>query len=78
MPLFSPDGVRQERTGWRDQAISLRHRTWGFNCPGVDFDFLMLEYSTGKPVAVVEYKHYRARMPDREHPNYRALFATKP
>ena len=49
--------VRQERTGWRDQALSLRHRDWGLNCPAVDIDFLMLEYDHGLPVALVEYKH---------------------
>lgn len=29
---WSPDGVRQERTGWRDQSISARHRPdcWAF------------------------------------------------
>lgn len=31
----------QERTGWRDEEISARHRIWGVNCPAVDLDFLM-------------------------------------
>lgn len=70
---FGDDGVRRERTGWRDQEISLRHRTWGFNCPAVDLDFLMVEYNLGKPVGVVEYKHARARVPDVRHATYRAL-----
>ena len=65
--------VRGERTGWRDQKLSERHRDWGFNCPAVDLDFLMVEYNVGLPVAVVEYKHHMARMPDFNHPTYRAL-----
>lgn len=49
--------VKQERTGWRDQALSLRHRKWGYNCPAVDIDFLMIEYDLGIPAALIEYKH---------------------
>lgn len=67
------DGVRPERTGWRDESLSRRHRDWGFNCPAVDLDFLMVEYNLGKAVCIVEYKHARARMPDLRHPTYRAL-----
>jgi len=65
--------VRQERTGWRDGAISARHRHWGFNCPAVDLDFLVVEYNVGKPVALIEYKHNAARLPDLKHATYRAL-----
>lgn len=46
---------------------------WGWNCPAVDLDFLMVEYNIGRPVGVIEYKHARARMPDIRHPTYRAL-----
>jgi hypothetical protein len=62
-----------ERSGWRDQEISGRHRRWGFNCPAVDLDFLMVEYNLGLPVGMVEYKHHQASMPNTEHPTYRAL-----
>lgn len=62
-----------ERTGWRDESISRRHRQWGFNCPAVDLDFLVVEYNLGIPVGVVEYKHHKANMPDPQHPTYRAL-----
>jgi hypothetical protein len=62
-----------ERTDWRDQEISHRHRDWGFNCPSVDLDFLMVEYNLGKPVAIVEYKHRNAQFPNIKHPTYRAL-----
>lgn len=62
-----------ERSGWRDEAISRRHRDWGFNCPAVDLDFLMVEYNLGCPVAVVEYKSHQAKPPVLKHPTYRAL-----
>jgi hypothetical protein len=52
-----------ERTGWRDQAISRRHRDWGFNCPAVDLDFVLLEFNHGSPAAVVDYKHYAKENP---------------
>ena len=64
-----------ERTGWRDEAISRRHRMWGFNCPGADLDFLMVEYNRGVPCALVEYKHYRAAPVDLRAPTYRALLS---
>ncbi len=62
-----------ERTGWRDESISRRHRDWGFNCPAVDLDFLVAEYNIGKPVALIEYKRYTAQVPNVLHPTYRAL-----
>lgn len=65
--------VRKERTGWRDERISRRHRDWGFNCPAVDLDFVMAEYNIGKPVGLIEYKFYKAQMPNLLHPTYRAL-----
>lgn len=46
-----------ERTGWRDEKLSKRHREWGYDCPAVDIDFLMCEYDQGEPVAIVEYKN---------------------
>lgn len=73
MQNWSPDGTRHERTGWRDAAVSARHREWGFNCPAVDLDFLVAEYNVGKPVGLIEYKHYLAREPNILHPTYRAL-----
>ena len=64
---------KEERTGWRDKELSLRHRQWGFNCPAVDLDFLMLEYNHGKPAALVEYKHKNAKKPNISHPTYQSL-----
>lgn len=63
-----------ERTGWRDQEISNRHRQWGFNCPSVDLDFVMVEYNFGAPVAIVDYKHHLSNMPvTPSHPTMKAL-----
>ena len=60
--------VKQERTNWRDEALSQRHRQWGWNCPGLDLDFVFLEYDKGRAVAVVEYKtktRHRSTLPIR-------------
>lgn len=65
--------VRQERTNWRDEGLSERHRLWGWDCPAIDIDFLALEYNKGKAVALVEYKNEHARKQDYSHPSYRAL-----
>lgn len=65
--------VRPERTGWRDERISLRHRAWGFDTPALDLDFLLLEYDRGKACALVEFKHELAKELRRGHPSMRAL-----
>ncbi len=62
-----------ERTGWRDQELSERHRLYGFDCPAVDLDFLLIEYHHAAPVALVEYKHWLARELSYSHPSYQAL-----
>lgn len=64
-----------ERTGWRDLALSSRHRLWGPGCPAVDLDFVLVEYSRGVPCALVDYKHYLARAVDLGGPSLRALAA---
>jgi len=53
---YSADGTRLEQTGWRDEWISKRHRTWGYDLPATDIDFILLEYSNQEPVALIEYK----------------------
>lgn len=65
--------VAPERTGWRDEKISLRHRQWGFDCPGVDIDFLMVEYDKAKVAGLVEYKNEWAAPQYSSHPSYKAL-----
>lgn len=54
--------VSRERTGWRDFGFSLHHRTWGFDCPSTDLDFCLIEYNSGEPVALIEYKNQRAKV----------------
>ncbi len=65
--------VRPERTGWRDEALSQRHRRWGWDCPAADLDFLFMEYDRGKAVAIVEYKNEHAALQYACHPTYRAM-----
>ena len=65
--------VRQERTGWRDEGLSRRHRRWGWDCPAVDLDFLFLEYDHGKASAIVEYKNEHAAPQYASHPTYQAM-----
>lgn len=65
--------VKQERTGWRDNTLSQRHRAYGFNCPAVDLDFLVTEYASGLAVALVEYKAGLTYRVNLEHPSYRAV-----
>lgn len=50
--------ARPEMTGFRDRALSERHRSWGYHVPAADIDFLLLEYggNGGGPCALVEYK----------------------
>ena len=41
--------VQQERTGWRDEGISRRHRLWGVTCTATDIDFLLVGYNYNTP-----------------------------
>ena len=50
-----------ERTGWRDQELSARHRKWGDRLYGVNVDFLMVEYYARRAVMMVDYKLHVAR-----------------
>lgn len=52
--------VPPERTGWRDEGISRRHRCWGVSCAATDIDFLLVEYNYNTPKAIVEYKNEHA------------------
>lgn len=46
-----------ERTGWRDEAISQRHRTWGRFATAIDIDFVLIESTfAAEPKAIIEYK----------------------
>lgn len=69
--MYRPD-VKPERSHWRDQALSLRHRSWGYDCPAIDIDFFLVEFHEGEPKALIEYKSEWAQMP-----NDRALRAMR-
>lgn len=45
-----------ERSGFRDERLSRRHRFWGEGCPAVDADFILAEYNHKVPVALIDYK----------------------
>jgi hypothetical protein len=62
-----------ERSGWRDEAISRKHRHWGFNCPCVDIDLLAIEYDIGTASGIVEYKNEHANAFTPDNPSYKAL-----
>lgn len=73
---FDPEsGVRLERTGWRSQNISRKHRDWGISCSAVDLDFVLCEFNYNAPVAIVEYKERHAAPVDLSHGTYQALKA---
>jgi hypothetical protein len=62
-----------ERTGWRDQALSARHRTWGKEFSAFDLDFILVEYDYRIPCALVEYKNESAPKQDMKSANNAAL-----
>lgn len=68
-----PNTVSPERTGWRDEGLSRRHRQYGFDCPGVDIDFLLIEYDYGKACAIVDYKRKNPETVKHNHPNVKAM-----
>lgn len=65
--------VSRERSGWRDSALSERHRQWGFHVPAVDIDFLLVEYTAGEPRALIEYKHEQAALVPATSANLKAI-----
>jgi len=65
--------VRPERTNWRDDGLSQRHRKWGWHCPAVDIDLLFIEFDKGEARALVEYKNEHAAPQYPSHPTYRAM-----
>jgi len=65
--------VKPERTGWRDSALSYRHRQWGIALPAVDLDLLLIEMNRAKACAIVEYKGELAAEQLPSQPSYLAL-----
>ncbi len=46
--------VKKEHTFERDLILCQLHRSWGYDVPATDIDFL--EYDERRPVALIEYK----------------------
>lgn len=65
--------VRPERIGFRDEAMSRRHRQYGFDVPATDIDFLLIEYDRCRACALIEYKHENAAPQHPSAPSYRIL-----
>ena len=63
----------QERTRWRDQELSERHRRYGPDVPAQDVDLLLVEYDACKPRALIEYKHQSAREQYISNPQFQVL-----
>ena len=62
----------------RDHELSYRHHKWGWNCPAVDVDSVLCEYSGGVPRALIEYTYGKYGIEqgrDHDSANYRALSA---
>ncbi len=57
--------IPKERSGFRDEKLSKRHRMYGWNAPAQDLDFI--EYYHLKPIALIEYKHERAVIDVHSH-----------
>jgi hypothetical protein len=58
MDTYNEVFVKKERYSAyeRNQWISERHRHFGRDVPAADLDFLMMEYDSGEPIALIEYK----------------------
>ena len=65
----------QERTNWRDDWPSIKHRAWGISIPVADFDcilsdsgsivdetFRTIEFDYEEPFAIIEYKEQNANV----------------
>lgn len=65
--------VAPERNRIRDNGLNDRHREWGWNCPAMDIDFMMVEFSSGLPMALCEYKHEHAGRINTKHPSIKAM-----
>lgn len=70
--------VRKERSNSRDLALNNRHREYGYDCPAVDMD-LFVEYDSGEPAALIEYKFHKVAIVDVGSRTIQALetFATR-
>lgn len=55
--------ARRFDTGWRDESLTVRHNSWGFDAPAPGMVFPMIEYDRGEPLAVISYLRRGAQLP---------------
>lgn len=61
MVVLTGSRGNSERSGWRDERISARHRMWGSWATAVDIDFVLIESTiAAEPKALIEYKSFHA------------------
>lgn len=74
MNLRLSNGVKARATQFDSSAISDWHREkLGTDCPAVDCDFILCEYTHAEPCALIEYKHQNSKPVDLKHASYVAL-----
>lgn len=56
--------MKPRLTEFGDGVISDWHRAIGDEMPAVDLDKVLIEYSSGRPKAVIDYKHQNGAMID--------------
>ena len=59
---------------WEGELISHRHRDWGWDCPVLDIDFIVVNNNTVS--GIIEYKHSRSFVSPsgfKSHPSGKAL-----
>lgn len=66
---------RNEKTGWRDRALSQFLVQNNLHCRAAGLVALFLEYNHKQPVALFDYRRYEAGIPNIDHPVYRAISA---
>lgn len=63
-----------ERLSARDMALSARHRKWGKDVPVQDIDWLVIEYDSAAPVALIDYQRAISSRPkERRDPSIEAF-----
>lgn len=60
-----PTQSKAVMTPYFDTLVAQRHRLWGERLPCMDIDSLWVECRQYEPSIIVETKHYRMRLPER-------------
>lgn len=65
--------VAPERTNWRDEWISKKHREWGVACQATDIDWLVIEHDGPDIAGLIEYKDEHAKILTPDAIQYKVL-----